>query len=569
MRQSNVFIPTLKDVTSEAQIPSHQLMLRAGLVRSVAAGVYSFLPLGYRILKKAMEVVREEMDNIGGQEFHLPGLSPSEVWEKTGRRNLPNFIFGVAERELVLAPTHEEIVTLHAHQHVKSYKDMPQIWYQIQTKFRNEPRPRSGVLRGRQFTMKDSYSLDSTQEGLDIAYEKHNGAYHRIFERCGLKFFSVGASSGAMGGSMSQEFMVESEHGEDSCVVCDETGYAANIEVAESAVPAVERMEESPTLEEFATPNAKTINELIEQFNLPEERCFKSVVYIADSKPVLALMSGNDELNESKLQKALQATEVRPAEPEELITITGASAGSIGPVQLKDSDCLIIADNRLHDANQGTAGANKDGFHFKNIDLQRDCTISGYHDLRVVRDGELDVTGKHKLRVVNAIEIGHIFKLGTKYSQALQALFLDKNGKTQPIIMGSYGIGVERIIACFIEQNHDENGIIWSPKLTPFHIHLLGVNIHKSEAVKEACEELYKAATDMGLEVLFDDRKVSPGIKFNDADLLGFPVQLVVGEKNLRGGNVEIKFRHSGERDLIIKDEALQTIQKFLAGDQA
>ncbi|MGA1435819.1 MAG: proline--tRNA ligase, partial [Candidatus Kapaibacteriota bacterium] len=339
-------------------------------------------------------------------------------------------------------------------------RDMPQIWYQIQTKFRNEPRPKSGVLRGRQFTMKDSYSLDNSKEGLDKSYDLHAQAYRNIYTRSGLKFFVVGASSGAMGGSASQEFMVESPFGEDTCAIDDHSGYAANIEVATSAVQTIGRIDNTASIELFPTPNSKTIDELVEHFGLDVKRCAKSVIYIADSKPYLILMRGNDQLNEAKLQVHIGAIQCRPAEPSELLELTGAHAGSIGPIGLA-KDLTIIADNLLQNSNGLVSGANKDGFHYKNIDLSRDCNISSYADLRTVLEGEPCILGGQPLRIVNAIEVGHIFKLGTKYSQALNAVFLDEHGKEQPIIMGSYGIGLERIIACAIEQHHDEKGICW------------------------------------------------------------------------------------------------------------
>lgn len=569
MLQSNLYIPTLKEVPNEAQIPSHQLMLRAAMVRPLGAGIFSYLPLGYKVAKKVMNIIREEMDAIGGQEFHLPALNPIEIWEQTGRvEAMGDVMFHIKNREgLVLAPTHEEIITFHARQHIKSYRDLPQIWYQIQTKFRNEPRPKSGVLRGRQFTMKDAYSLDNSWDGLDISYNKHAEAYRNIYTRCGLKFFVVGASSGAMGGSASQEFMVESPYGEDTCAVCEDSGYAANIEVATSAISPISRQNDNPSIEEFHTPGARTIDHLIEKFSIPEERCAKSVVCFADGKPYLVLMSGNDELNESKLQTALKATNIRQAEETELFELTGAHAGSIGPINLKQP-LTIVADKRLEHANGLVSGANKDKFHFRNIDLDRDCVIDGYYDLRTVKAGELCPTGCGKeLRVVNAIEVGHIFKLGTKYSQALGATFLDDNGVENPIIMGSYGIGVERIIACFIEQSHDEKGIKFVPAIAPYHVHLLGLGIKKSDAVKQACERFEHELQANGIEVLYDDRDVSPGVKFNDADLLGMPVQLIIGDKNLTNGMVEIKDRITGERYVVELENAAELIQKILVLD--
>ena len=550
MRQTQYYIPTLKENSAEAKIPSHQLMLRAGLVRGLAAGVFSFLPMGYRVIKKITEILRQEMDAIGGQEFHLPALNPIEIWEQTGRvEAMGDVLFQIKNRDgLVLAPTHEEIITYHAKQHIKSYRDMPQIWYQIQTKFRNEARPKSGVLRGRQFIMKDAYSLDTTWDGLDVAYQKHYDAYCKIFDRCGIKFFVVGASSGAMGGKKSQEFMVVSDSGEDVCAITD--NYAANLEVATSKVATVKRLTENPLVEEFATPNAKTIDELVEQFNIPEERCAKSLIYIVDDTPWLILMRGNDELNETKLQSVTGIGNFRPALPEELTKYTGAAHGSIGPVN-PPNKIKIIADNLLKDANGMVSGANKDGYHLKNIDLQRDAKIEAFYDLRTVQEGEICEADNKPLRIVKAIELGHIFKLGTKYSEALEAFFLDAEGKEHPIIMGSYGIGVERIMACYIEQNFDGKGIIWNKTLAPFDFHLLGLNLHKSDEVKNTCEKLYCELTESGFDILFDDREETAGVKFNDADLLGLPIQIVVGQKNLNDGNIEVKFRRTDERKII------------------
>ncbi|MFP4368645.1 MAG: proline--tRNA ligase [Candidatus Kapaibacterium sp.] len=564
MRQSKYFLPTLKELGSDAVMPSHQLMLRAGLVRQVASGVFSWLPMGYKVLKKIMDILREEMDSIGGQEFLLPALNPIEVWEETNRvKAMGDVMFHIKNRPgLVLAPTHEEIITYHARQHVKSYRDMPLLWYQIQNKFRNEPRPKSGVLRGRQFIMKDAYSLDTTWEGLDESYNKNFDAYHRIFERCGLKIFVVGASSGAMGGRQSQEFMVESQSGEDTCAINDESGYAANVEVATSIVDPVGRIEKNDPIEEFATPGAKTINDLIEQFGLNENRCAKSVVYIADSEPLLILMRGNDELNESKLESVLGTGNFRPAEPAELLQYTGANAGSIGPVGLK-TKMRVIADNLLKDANGLVSGANKDGFHLKNIDFSRDCKIDHYYDLRTVKEGEPDPVAGKPLRIVKAIELGHIFKLGTKYSDSMGAKFLDADGREKPIIMGSYGIGVERILACFIEQNHDDSGIIWKAPISPFHAHIIGLNMKKFDDVKITAEDIYDKLNKAGFDALIDDRDESPGIKFNDADLIGIPVQIIVGSKNLKNGNLEIKFRRGGERKLIPADRLIEEIKLF------
>jgi len=544
-------------------------MIRAGMVRALAAGIYAYLPLCYRAFKKAMEIIRQEMDAIGAQELHLPALSPIELWEETGRvKAFGDILFHVKNRPLVLAPTHEEVICWLAKNHVSSYKEMPQMWYQIQTKFRNEPRPRSGVLRGRQFIMKDSYSLDSTWGGLDKSYDLHAQAYKKIFSRCGLRFFIVGASSGAMGGTGSQEFMMESDAGEDVIAVSADNSYAANVEVATSRMPVTARDPESKTLAEVHTPGIKTIDQVAEFLKLDHNHLAKSVVYWADETPVLVLMLGNDELNEAKLMAAMGA-EVRPIEAEKLLALTGAEGGSIGPVGLRERTAAsatfkIVADLRLKGANNLTSGANKNDYHIMNIDLERDCTIDGYFDLRTIVPGEESPNGSGPLRVVKGVELGHIFKLGTKYADAMNAKFLDENGKEQPIIMGSYGIGVERIVACHIEQNHDANGIIWDKALAPFHFHLISVGT-KSKAVIDASEQIYADMQASGLEVLFDDRTdVSPGFKFKDADLLGMPVQVIVGEKNLAQGKIEIKVRRTGERSYVEKEKLLEHLKSLL-----
>ncbi len=544
MRLSKYFVPTLKEVPNDAVVTSHILMLRSGMIRMVGAGIYSFLPLGYRVVKKVTEIIREEMDAIGGQEFHLPALNPKEIWEETNRiEAFGDTLFHIKNREYVLAPTHEEIMTFHARNVVKSYKDMPQIWYQIQTKFRNEPRPRSGVIRGRQFLMKDAYSFDTSWEGLDQSYELHDKAYRKIFDRCGLKYFVVGASSGAMGGTGSEEFMVKSPAGEDTVAYCESCGYAANVEVADSRVKVREREREGKKVYEIHTPNVKSIDELCEFLKIEETVCAKSRVYINDGKAVLILMQGNDEVNETKLERLLGGN-VRPAHPEELQAITGADAGSIGPVGYEGR---IIADFKLENRNNLFSGANKNDYHIGGIDLLRDVKNIEYADLRIVQSCEGCPSCDKNLEVFPAIELGHIFKLGTKYSDSMGAKFIDEKGEEHPIIMGSYGIGVERVMACFIEQSHDEKGIVWSKTLAPFHVHLIGLNLKKQE-VADACDKIYGELNHKGIDVLFDDRDAAAGFKFNDADLLGMPIQIVIGEKKLKEKMCEVKIRKTGER---------------------
>ena len=571
MKFSQYFLPTLKEVPSDSVIPSHILMVRAGMIRQLTAGVYSYLPLGLRVFKKVEKVVREEMNAIGGCEFYLLALSPNELWAETGRlEDYGDDIFRIKNRELVLAPTHEEVFTSLAKPNLISYKHLPQIWYQIQTKFRNEPRPRGGVLRGRQFTMKDAYSFDATWEGLDESYQKHAEAYRNIFTRCGLKFFTVSAFSGAMGGSESEEFMVEADSGEDTVVVSNDNTYASNIEVASSLTVKVDRKESGLELEEFHTPNIKSIDELAGFLNITDRsRLAKSRLFVVPAKDprkkdeyVLALVCGDDEFSETKLAGIFPG--IRPGHPEELMAIAGADAGSIGPVNFKNKDVKFVADLRLEDADELISGACKNDYHIKNIDLKRDVAGIKYCDLRQVKEGEKTVDGKSKLRMTKAIEVGHIFKLGTRYAEALGAKYLDVNGKENVIIMGSYGIGIERIAAAYIEQNYDKDGIVWGGELAPFQIHLVSVN-NKADAVKEAAEKLYSELIAKGYEVLFDDRDdISPGVKFKDADLIGVPLQLVVSDKNMKNNEIEVKFRKTGERVKINYPEIMEKLPALM-----
>jgi prolyl-tRNA synthetase len=527
----------------------------------LSAGIYSFLPLGYKVMKKISEIIREEMDAIGGQEFHLPALNPKEIWEATNRVDaFGDTMFHIKNRDYVLAPTHEEIMTFHAKGVIKSYKDMPQIWYQIQTKFRNEPRPRSGIIRGRQFLMKDAYSFDSSEEGLDNSYQLHDSAYRKIFDRCGIEYFVVGAASGAMGGSKSEEFMVKSDAGEDTVVHCSKCGYAANVEVSKSTIAPVKRQEASKDIYEISTPNIKSIDELCGFLNIDERETAKSRIYIHNGQPVLVLMSGNDEVNETKLESVLGG-EVRPGHPEELKAISGADAGSIGPIGFKHK---IIADLRLKDGNNLYSGANKNDYHIGGIDLVRDVPSIEYFDLRTVESGEPCPNCENPIEVFKAIELGHIFKLGTKYSDGLGAMFLDENGKENPIIMGSYGIGLDRVLACYIEQNNDDNGILWKRPLAPFDVHLLGLNMKKESVIRES-ENLYNTLTQSGLDVLFDDRNnVQAGFKFSDADLIGIPLQVIVGERGLKENQVEVKIRATGERMNVNLDELVTKVIELL-----
>ncbi len=563
MLLSKAYIPTQKENPVDAVIPSHQLMLRAGLIRQLTAGVYSYLPMGWRVMKKVMQIIREEMDRIGGQELLLPMLNPVEIWDESGRNtDFGDAMFRLKDRRsrtLVLAPTHEEVICDLARKFIHSYKDLPQVWYQIQTKFRDEPRPRSGVIRTRQFIMKDSYTLDRDETGLDSAYEKHAQAYHAIFTRCGLRFHRVGASSGLMGGSGSQEFMVESPFGEDTIVLCGKCHYSANLEVATSLAPKGIKGKSS-SVKKVHTPGKKTIAEVSQFLNLDARDLMKSMMYMFGDEPVLILLHGNDEINESKLQSALG--QGRPAHPEEVLEISGAPAGFIGPLGLKRK-IRIIADNTLKEASGMVAGANEADYHYRGIEISRDFDVQEFMDFRNVAPGDLCTVCQEPLRVVNTIELGHIFKLGTKYSQAMNATYLDAQGKQQPIVMGSYGIGVERIIASAIEQNYDEKGIVWNPVLAPYHVHIIPIQM-ENDSIRTKAFSLYQELNAYGMESILDDRTVSPGFKFKDADLMGIPVQVILGEKSIQNDTIEIKERKTGKKWFVKESEVISQIKAIL-----
>ena len=570
MKLTKFFLPTLKDDPVDAVTASHKLMIRAGMIRQLTSGVYSSLPFGLIVFRKVENIIREEMNAIGGNEFLLPAISPAELWAETGRlEDYGDLMFRIKNRDLVLCPTHEEVFTSIAKPNLISYKDLPQVWYQIQSKFRNEERPRAGVLRGRQFTMKDAYSFDSSWEALDSSYNDMARAYRNIFTRCGLDFTVVSAHSGAMGGSDSEEFMVPAGAGEDNIVISADGSYASNLEVAVSFKEKVARKNSDLVTEEFHTPDIKTIDELADFTGTKDKsRLAKSRVFVNAGKDgneyILTLVCGDDEVNEMKLQNYF-GINIRSAHNEELIEITGADAGSIGPVGLKNKNVKIIADLLLEGADELISGANRNDYHLKNIDLKRDVKGIEYKDLRVVKEGEETIDRKSKIKITRAIEVGHIFKLGTKYAEALGATFLDAEGKENPVIMGSYGIGVERTAASYIEQNNDEKGIIWKGEIAPFKVILISLG-GKTEEVKNISEEFYKQlCIEKKIETLYDDREgVRPGVKFNDADLIGIPVQLIIGEKNLKEGNIEIKIRSTGERLIVKKEDALNKVMELI-----
>ncbi|MFC1627806.1 proline--tRNA ligase [Gemmatimonadota bacterium] len=556
MRLSTCFIPTLKEDPADAEVVSHRVMLKGGMVRPLAAGLYSYLPFLWKSLLKAMQIIREEMNAIGGQEFHFPALNPIDLWDETGRNeDFGDDVFRLKDRKgrgMLLAPTHEEVVGDIARSEIRSYRDMPQIWYQIQTKFRDEPRPRSGLLRTRQFIMKDAYTLDISQEALDHSYDLHAKAYRRIFTRCGLRFFEARASSGLMGGTGSQEFLVEGASGEDRAVVCDDCGYAGNVEVAGTAWQ-MAHGEEAP-VEEVHTPGQRTIEDVSVFLGIPPERLVKSLVYMdAVDDPVMFLVPGSHDLNEAKASTAIGSA-VRPAEAEEVLKIMSAPAGFVGPTGAPDA-LRIVADTSLEGLLDGATGANREDYHIVHLNLARDVKVHAWADLRTVLEGEACVVCGNPVRVITAIEMGHIFKLGTKYSEALGATFQDENEEEKPIVMGSYGIGVERIAAAAIETRADDDGNTWPASIAPYHVFLLAVNMGDDEVVKTA-ETLHEEMQVAGLEVLYDDRDIRAGVKFNDADLLGLPLRVTIGRKALDKGVAEVLSRIDKQTTEVPIDEA-------------
>ncbi|UTR10833.1 proline--tRNA ligase [Evansella sp. LMS18] len=565
MRQSTYFTPTLRDIPSDAEAKSHQLMLRAGLIRQSTSGIYSFLPLGYKVLKKVENIIREEMDRAYAQELLMPAIQPAELWKESGRWE----VYGPElmrlkdrhNREFALGPTHEEVLTSIVRDEVQSYKKLPMTLYQIQTKFRDERRPRFGVLRSREFLMKDAYSFDKDFEGLDKSYEAMYNAYMKIFSRCGLDFRAVVADSGAMGGKDTHEFMVLSDIGEDTIAFSDESDFAANIEIAPVNVNYEKSVEAEKDLEAVDTPGQKTIAEVAGFLDKPEEKLIKSVLFIVDEEPVLVLVRGDHEVNEIKVKHLFNAQSVEIATEAETKQYTGTVPGYIGPVKISE-DVKIIADQAVETIVNGVCGANKEDTHFVNVNVSRDFKVDQFADLRNIQEGDPSPDGKGTIRFKEGIEVGHVFKLGTKYSEALGAYYLDENGKSKPIVMGSYGIGVSRTVAAIVEQHHDEDGIIWPSTVAPFHIHVIPVNVKQEDQLNLA-EELYEQFRDNRYEVLLDDRKERAGVKFKDADLIGIPLRITAG-KQASEGIVELKVRNTGEVHEIHKDDLLQKIEELI-----
>ncbi|NOU99152.1 proline--tRNA ligase [Paenibacillus planticolens] len=567
MRQQKMLIPTLRDVPGDAEAASHRLMLRAGLIRQLSSGIYSYLPLGLKALQHIQTIVREELDAAGAQEMLMPALHPSELWKSSGRWDVYGPELMRLEdrhgREFALGATHEEVITTIVKDEIQSYKKLPVTLYQIQTKFRDERRPRFGLLRGREFIMKDAYSFDKTATGLDESYQRMYNAYDRIFTRCGLNFRAVEADSGAMGGTDTHEFMALADIGEDTIVHCPSCHYAANLEKAvgqlpPSSIAASKQPELDGRPEKVHTPQAASIKQLSEFLRIPPERIIKSVAVSANGVPVIVLLRGDCEVNEIKTKNVIGVSELTMLSESEIQKM-GSVAGFIGPIGLQN--VKIIADFSVRGMENAVVGANEADYHLTQVVAQRDLAGLTYHDLRNAAEGDCCASCGHELAFVKGIEVGHVFKLGTKYSRSLGAVFSDENGVSEPLIMGCYGIGVSRVLAAIIEQNYDERGILWPASIAPFVIHLLTVQV-QDETQMKLSQEIYTSLTGAGYAVLWDDREERPGVKFNDSDLLGFPLRITVGKKAAEN-IVECKERRSGHQDEITVAQILTHCQTF------
>ena len=554
MKQSKVFIPTMREVPAEAEALSHRLLLKAGLIKQSTSGIYSYLPLATRVLNNISKIVREEMESIDAVEILMPALQQAELWEESGRWGAygPELmrLKDRNGREFALGPTHEEVVTSLVRDELKSYKQLPLTLFQIQSKYRDEKRPRFGLLRGREFIMKDAYSFHADEESLDATYQDMYQAYSRIFKRVGINARPVVADSGAIGGNHTHEFMALSDIGEDTIVYSNKSDYAANIEKAEviyhPSVKPIEQLE----LYKIETPNAKTAQELADFLNKPLDEIVKTMIFKVDGEFIMVLVRGHHELNEIKLKSYFGTDNLEMASQDEMINLVGAEPGSLGPIH--DKEIKIYADNFVQDLNNLVVGANEDGYHYMNANIGRDFDVQKFGDFRFILEGEMLSDGSGEAQFAEGIEVGQVFKLGTKYSKVMNATFLDNQGKAQPLIMGCYGIGVSRTLSAIVEQNNDDNGIIWPLSVTPFDLHLITINPKKDEQ-RELSEQLYKRLNDV-YNVLYDDRKERAGVKFNDADLIGLPIRVVVG-KRAEEGVVEVKQRHNGEsEDVHIND---------------
>jgi prolyl-tRNA synthetase len=566
MRYSEMHLPTGREVPSDAEVISHQLMIRAGMIRKLTSGIYSYLPLGYRVIRKVEQIVREEMNKAGAQEVHLPMVQPAELWQESGRwihygKELLRFR-DRHEREYCLGPTHEEVITDLVRNDVKTYRQLPRNLYQIQTKFRDEVRPRFGVMRCREFGMKDAYSFDADEAGAQISYEKMFAAYNNIFRRCGLIFRPVEADSGSIGGKYSHEFMVMAESGEDAMVFCEKCAYAANLEKAEVAQPKKKSTTEKEwlPLENVHTPKVRTIEEVSSFLKVKPQNIVKTLIFNADDVPCAVLIRGDQEVNEIKVKNYLGATELELADDGMIKKATGAPRGFAGAVKIKTR---IIADYSIMNIINFITGANKEDYHLKNVNIGRDFSVESFADLRIVEENDSCPRCGGKIQFARGIEVGHVFKLGTKYSQAMKAVYLDKDGQEKIMIMGCYGIGIGRTVAACIEQNYDANGIIWPVPLAPFHVIITPVNVNEREVIK-AAEDIYTLMLDSGIEVIMDDRDERAGVKFKDADLIGIPLRVVIGQKNLSQGNVELKIRKTGENKLYLLQNIVQEVKQLI-----
>jgi prolyl-tRNA synthetase len=577
MRWTKAFIPTLKETPAEAEITSHKLLLRAGLIRKLAGGLYTFLPLGVRVLRKVEQIVREEMNRAGAQEVLMPALQPPEIWRQSGRyETAAEVLFKVrdrAKKEWVMSPTAEEVITTVAAAEINSYRQMPVNFYQVSVKFRDEIRPRFGLMRAKEFIMKDAYSFDVSDEAAMASYHKMYDAYKRIFDRCGLQNFPVEADTGVIGGNYSHEFMVPADTGENEVVYCEACGYAANIEKATSGIPRTAPREVGAAVEKFPTPGVVTIEALSKApYSVPANRQIKTLVFIADSKPLLVLVRGDDQLNETKLMARTGAVQVRPADaknPADLVHFTslGAMAGSLGAVANVPPGWNVLADERLQGANDMTTGANDDGFHFRNVSIERDIKVTKWCDLRTVGAGEPCAKCGKPLKIRRAIEVGHVFKLGTKYSEKLNATFLAEDGSRKVSHMGCYGIGVTRTMQAVIEQSNDKDGIIWPISVAPFTVCITPLAVAPDSAVMKLAEQIYADLTAKGIDVIIDDRDERPGVKFKDADLVGFPIRIGIGEKSLAKGEVELK-RRGGELVPVQAGEAVGRVLEWISANR-
>ncbi len=572
MRMSQLFGKTLRQDPAEADTPSHRLLLRAGLVHQIAAGVYAFLPLAWRALRNLEGIIREEMDAAGGQELMMPAIHPIEIWQASGRdQAMKDILFRFSDkrdREFVLGPTHEEVIVQIFKRNVHSYRDLPLLVYQIQQKFRDEPRPRGGLIRLRQFTMKDLYSFDTDFDGLDVSYRKMYDAYARIFDRCGVPTIPVLADSGAMGGRDTHEFIYLTEYGEDTCLLCPNCGYAANADVAAFVKEPLHNTEEPQPVQEIPTPGLYTIQALADHLGIPTSKTCKAVFYAADGEPVFVAIRGDMDVNETKLRRVLGAVDLHYMSEEEVIA-AGFVPGSAGAVGLRG--IRIVADDLLPQESNLVAGANKPDTHLLNVNYGRDWQAGTIADIALAGEGSLCAAptgGKALCRTAmdarRGIEMGQIFKLGTFYAEKLGATYLDAEGKQRPAVMGSYGIGTERLLAAIVEANHDERGITWPAQVAPFQVHLVALQPNREE-VRNAAEELYDRLTSDGVTVLYDDRDETPGVKFNDADLLGMPLRITVSPRALEKGSLEIKRRRETESDLVPLDSALPKIKRAIS----